>query len=590
MSTIRDKGLPRRGSSRFSKTTLATSHDPAGRISWPERLVLALSAAVMLVGLGAVAAVRLKHPDRVWTGAIGGGTPEDAQQYLAWFVDASHHLLVGNLFDLAAPSRTYLNPLISVSGALYRLGLPIEYCYAIWVPVAIVLLLFGTVKLCHRFLNTTAERTCALAIALLYAFPGDRFLRLLPEHGWVGRDGLMAADYDIRIPATMWGYPLSTISFALIPFALLAYASASDRGRRVSPLAAGALFLSAWLQPWQGLIACAMVGIASSVLIVRSLRGSGRIGWGSVVLPATTIAACSIPILYYQLLGSLDRAFAATMVNTEIMAITEKWWALILVTLPILIAAAPAFVMGRPFRIDELLLRSWAAGSLGVALAMSLLEVPAQSTHALRGISIPLGILSVTGVKLLSAQRKRLSVGVPLATGAAALAIVVPPNIEFVKWQVVAITEWPVKYGFFIHKDDNASLNWLRQNPEPGSVFTGAGGLSQFMPVRTGRQVWNGHWNWSPKSAPRRLAVDTAVGEKPGNIFMSGAEFGAATGARYVVLGCQSDHARAKKALGPEIAVRAKFGCSEVIELLAKPSAGSISFVEQFYSAAPPAR
>src|SRR6202012_5691560 len=69
-------------------------------------------------------------------GELGG----DQVQYLAWIRDASTHGLAADLFRLTEIRRVYLQPLFTISGGLYRLGLPLSVAYLVFKPVAIVVL------------------------------------------------------------------------------------------------------------------------------------------------------------------------------------------------------------------------------------------------------------------------------------------------------------------------------------------------------------------------------------------------------------------------------------------------------------------
>ena len=98
--------------------------------------VLAVFAAVSLFVL-VVDLARVVFDGAVWTGTDGVYIV-DQMQYLAWIRDASHHVLVSNLFVLRDTPADYFQPAVVVSGALTALGVPIWLSLLLWKPVAVV--------------------------------------------------------------------------------------------------------------------------------------------------------------------------------------------------------------------------------------------------------------------------------------------------------------------------------------------------------------------------------------------------------------------------------------------------------------------
>src|SRR5437764_11888380 len=78
----------------------------------------------------------------VWTGTDGFYIV-DQMQYLAWISDASHHLLVSNLFVLRGTPADYFQPAVVISGALAALGLAPWLALLLWKPVAVLVAFYG---------------------------------------------------------------------------------------------------------------------------------------------------------------------------------------------------------------------------------------------------------------------------------------------------------------------------------------------------------------------------------------------------------------------------------------------------------------
>lgn len=543
----------------------------SSRIGQLEWAVIALAAAVALVPEAAIAIRSLREPSLTWTGAIGGNVAEDAQQYIAWVIEASHHVLIGNLFTLAPPQRVFLHPAIAISGALNAAGVPAAVAHAAWVPVALVALVAGSVATCHAFLSGASERAAALATALFFAFP-PVLNRALLAAGSPGSRGLSATSIDSAAIVSMWGYPLSVIAFALLPIGLLAHARARLTGTGFSPMAAGCLLASAWLQPWQGLVAAAtVIGLECALRAGQTAeRLAPRARPGGLQLCAAGSLAALLPVIGYAVLGATDPSFAATGPNTAWVASTESWWTVLLAVLPLVAFAAFGFRPPRDATPADLMLRIWPAASLTTALAMSLTGIDAQSSHALRGISIPLAVLAVLGWRRVSNGGGSLGRAFTAAAAVSSVIFMVAATVERSVAQARTVTVGPPAKGFFIGPEDASALEWLRHAPASGGVVA-AGALGPLVPAMAGRQVWNGHWNWSPHADARRTAVRAAVSggraQHASLLGMDPGRFLAATGARFALLGCGSatPTAIARIATGGE-AVR-RFGCAAVIGL-----------------------
>ena len=297
--------------------------------------------------------------------------PEDAQQYIAWVIESSRHVLIGNLFTLAPPQRVFLHPAITISGALHWFGVPAAIAHALWVPVALVTLIAGTLLTCHRFLSESRDRAAALVVALFFAFPPILNHALLPA-GSPGARGLSATSIDSAAIVNMWGYPLSVLAFALLPFGLLAHSKARLEGSSFCTAASACLLASAWLQPWQGLVAAASL-IGLEVAIVAASRGrrlDPAVSPHGLRLCASSCAAAMLPVAGYALLGATDPAFIATGPNTAWLASTERWWTILLAVAPLLVFAGFGFRLAGRFDPADLMLRIWPAASLATALAM----------------------------------------------------------------------------------------------------------------------------------------------------------------------------------------------------------------------------
>jgi hypothetical protein len=122
----------------------------------------------------------LVHASRThstFTGADGligadGVLGADQLQYLAWARDAGSHWLASDLFTFEPNGHVYLEPLFTITGALWRIGLSLQLAYLVWKPLAIVVLFAAAVAWARRaFGDQLGARTSAVVLALFLYTP-----------------------------------------------------------------------------------------------------------------------------------------------------------------------------------------------------------------------------------------------------------------------------------------------------------------------------------------------------------------------------------------------------------------------------------
>ena len=147
-STRPSAGIPRAGGPRSPALGLT-------RIEW--------LALIAVTGLAFVVLAALLTKGRPLSGA-DGLLAADQLQYFAWIRDASHHLLIGNRFDLAPGDRAFLHPGFALSGGLHALGVSVPLSYLLWKPVAIGLTFYAALRYVRRLIPTPGARHTALIL------------------------------------------------------------------------------------------------------------------------------------------------------------------------------------------------------------------------------------------------------------------------------------------------------------------------------------------------------------------------------------------------------------------------------------------
>lgn len=519
---------------------LASSRSFRRTVDGWEILILVVFVGISMWVLGYDVWQAVVH-GRVWTGSVGL-FPGDQLQYMAWVRDASHHVLISDLYVLHPTSHDYLEPLVTLAGGLTALGIAPWAALLVFQPLAVGALFLAIRAYVHRSVGGPWERRAALTLAL---FAGP-FVVLFSPFGPVVAEWL---------PFWTWGYVPSVFAVAALVGALVAYEHAMTHGRRLwlAPILG---LLASWLHPWQGeelLLVLLVYGLGRRSRAGRryleppdSLRRAPR------ALPWLTALATLLPLLYYLLLNRLDPVWDMAQ---DAAALHKSAGAVLLPLLPLLVGAALGW-RGRPRTFLVTASRIWPLAALAV---YGLCEAGVGSTprHAFAGITIPLAVLTVQGVRRIDVGR------LPRYRWAAALfvaAVTIPTC-------VVGLSAVPGRVdSAFITPDERGALSYLAHAPQPGGVLT-IRSLGAVTPAMTGRRSYIGNTFWSlPDPRRRRRKLRWLFYRHPSPL--QAQRFVLGTGARFVLAPCQVT-TDLELALAPLLAGVHHFGCATVYTLRA---------------------
>lgn len=478
----------------------------------------------------------------VWAGTFNTN-PTDQLQYLAWIRDASHHLLVSDMFVVGPTSHNYLNPLTAAAGGLSALGVAPRYALLVFQPIAVILLFLAVRSYTRRALGSAWKYRAALVLALFFGVPGHVVV-------------------DVWIPFLSWGYVPATLGMAAMTGALVCYDYAS---RRRCPIWVPALLglLAAWLHPWHGeelaLIillveagrsVSAPAGSAAATVTARS--GNRR----RLALAAGTVIATSAPLVYVWLLDRMDPIWH--LANLASARATMRPPGLLLIACLPLLIFSPFAYLRRPTSLTSASARAWPIAAVIVCI-LTYLGIGEDPWHALSGVTIPLAVLSVEGVGGLLRYRFRI---LPVLGTLAVVLATVPVTIQMLQW---ASADSHYKNDL-IHPGEAEALAYLAKPGEAGAVLT-TGKLGAIVPEATDRASYNGSYAWSvPGAGARSARADRLfyrhkrLGAKAAARFVSG------TGVRFVLSPCGA-HPDVERALRPILAAVRHFGCASVYRI-----------------------
>jgi hypothetical protein len=473
--------------------------------------------------------------DAALTGAYGL-VPVDQLQYMTWMRDAGEHVLISNLHQVEPTDSVFLHPVFLVSGLLWKLGLSLQLAYLVWLPVAAFALILGVLSYMRRLVPAGAARWSAIALALFMAPPLVSLTNVVgvTEPGVGDTSTLQLLGFQLNAATALWGYLPKAISIGLMPLVFLA----CER-RQLAAAAAGALVVS-WLHPWQGL---------TLALVLGGLLLWYRLDRAKLPLLAV-IAAASAPLLYYFALSETDPSWglASDFLRSK-PSPTMAAVALIGLS-PFLLLALRG--VRRPRDMQDRILLLWPP-----AAAAMLLVPSAGWFYAVAGASIPLAVLMVRGWQALGLGRTLAAVLIA--------AVAIPGAIAQVDEYVTAHPGQD--YLYQASAGESAALDFLARTPEDGAVVASPG-YGAMVTAFSGRQVWNGHFGWTPGSPEREAFVWEAM---TGRMSPERARSGlASTGATFVAADCRFPPAAIERHLGAAVTPVRTFGCAGVYRIAAR--------------------
>jgi hypothetical protein len=530
---------------------------PGGEQRAPKPTVLGLdrfelAALTALAGLSVVVLAALLTKGRPLSGA-DGLLAADQLQYFAWIREASHHLLIGNRFDLAPGDRAFLHPGFALSGGLHALGVSVPLSYLLWKPVAVGLTFFAALRYVRRLLPAPGPRRAALILILFGVMPASW---LVAWSDWGGDPRQYTFDFisgEMWSGQYLWGYLMTAIAVFLMPLVLLAH----ERGR-TARAAAGAL-LVCWLQPWQGAtLALIVLGVAAwrAVAARRADPSPRRL----VSARDLAVAGATLPpALYYFLLGRFDPAWELAGRSNAAGAMPEwswPWWAVALTLAPLAAPAVLAYRLPAP-TWQEQAVRVWPLA----ALVVYVLPLGTFPYHSFQGLVIPLAILAVQG--LLTVWRRPR----PLAVAGLLVLMTVPGIAHKLEVSIHSIRS--AGDPFWIFDDEVRALHAIEADPRPGGTL-GSVYAGYMLPSTTGRETWIGALSWTPDWSARQRKADGLIVD--GTLRGARArDFVRSTHARFVFSDCRPRLPDLEPELAPILESTRRFGCATVYTVTDRP-------------------
>jgi hypothetical protein len=473
---------------------------------------------------------------RVWTGTDGVYLV-DQMQYLSWIQSASDHVLSANLFVLHPTSPDYYQPAITISAGLTSIGVAPWVALLLWKPVAVVVAFLGFRSYVRRTVDGLWPRRAALVLAVFFG----SFTIVEGSFGAVG---------DLFAGFLSWGYTFGLLAVGLMVLALIAYERARARESMRFAWAAALLgAAAAALHPWQGELLVLIVFGSELAVWLRTRRRP------PLALPVLTIAVTAFPLVYLFLLGRLDGSWQLARVASKH---SFSFWTIALALAPLLIASIPAWRRW-PGSFLGSVTRVWPLAAVAT-FVLSATSLSATPLHSFEGITLPLSVLAVEGVRRAGFDRlpHRKLIGF-----AAVAAFTIPATYWELRNAQQLVAPSPGNANF-IAKGESDALRYLARDRQSGGVLTRFY-LGAIVPAQTGRRTFVGDCLWSEPGCSWRaqLSQELLDGTIPAD---ETRQLVKRIGARFVLADCTAPPALGRE-LAPISSQVRRFGCATVYRI-----------------------
>jgi uncharacterized membrane protein len=419
----------------------------------------------------------------------------DHGQYLSWWRSFQSSALVSNKLTPEPNEPIFFNlqwwGLAQVSRWT---GLGYAAVYQIFRWLAGASFLWAVYRLIAQFLPDVRQRRTAFLLVALSS--GLGWILVVLKYTLTGGELLFPLDVYVAEGNSflcILGYPHFSFAAAFIALTF----ELTWRGwkqERVKPFVGAGLLalLLGWMHAYDLLLVYGIVGAFALLVWWRRRAFPRRLFWGGVIV---FVLSCSGAI-YSAILTTADPLWEevlAQFANADVYTPSPPHM-VILFGLPLILAAVTwiALAWKRQWSEENLFVMGWFLA--GAALNY----VPTDfQIHMLNSWQIPMMILTTKGLYelvALAVANRRPAAGERVARWVvvAFVIAVLPTNAYLWAWRFLDLARHD--YPYYLHRDDVAALNWLRENTSPDDVVLSSLTVGQYVPALSGNTAFLAHW------------------------------------------------------------------------------------------------
>lgn len=456
------------------------------------RFLLISGALILVTALPYVYGFASAGHDRVFTGLMYD-VPDHAQ-YWSWVTASRDGLLISNTMTPEPNPPIFMNPMMwALAQAQRALGLSFPALFQMWRLAAV----FALVAALLWFVGAVVPDRRQRATALWLSLAGAGFGWVLVAWKAVRRLSDVPFPVDVyTVEAnTFWSllsYPYIALAQGLLLLSLVLVWRAHRRPGAAAFLLAGLASMGlALVHAYDLIVLYAVIGAFGLALLVRDRR----LPW-PLLGAGVAAALCSAPMaLYFQSLTSNDplwRSILAQYANAGVWT-PRHLHLVVLMGLPLVLAMASLLRRG-PRSDATLFVSAWAVAGLGLIYLPVVFQI-----KLLGGWQFPLAVLAAKAWHELVEPwiGRRLPARVARIDTAAIARLllvlaVIPTNLYLYAWRFVELKRQSPPY--FLHQDEAAALEWLRQHAGPDDVVIAPEVIGRFVPNYGETRAYLAHW------------------------------------------------------------------------------------------------
>jgi len=431
--------------------------------------------------------------DRVFVG-IAYGTPDTAQ-YFSWLRGFQDHFFIDNHLTPEPNAEIFMNlqwwSLAQLARIFHLTHLQVFHIFRALaiVTFAVVMYWFISLYFAERKYRRTAFLIAQVGSGLGWFWVVVKYLTRSPE---------VAFPFDLYTVEpnsflSQMAFPHFTAALVLIVLTFGLMMMAAERQQwRYTLAASGVALVLGLSHAYDLLLVYVVVGLY--VLFVWLRNGfSWRMFWQVFVLG---MISCGPAFYSVYMTSSRFPVWHAVLAQFELAGAwtPDPFHLLFLLGLPFIIALVgfDGLVPLRERSLPQMFVRIWFIASL------FLVYLPVNfQIHYLNGWQLPIAILATEVlyrriVPSVSEWQARSAHALAKWLPVVLILAVLPTDLYLLAWRFIDLGRY--RHPYFIHRDEDAALEWLADHANADQVVFCARAVGQYVPSRTEARPFLGHW------------------------------------------------------------------------------------------------
>jgi hypothetical protein len=458
------------------------------------RFVWAITLAVLvLTSLPYLYGYLSSPPDRQFMGLMLD--VPDHGQYLSWWRGFQSSLLISNKLTPEANEPFFFNLLWWVLAQVSRwTGLGYAPVYQAFRWIAGGSFLWAVYRLMAQFLPDVSQRRTAFLLVTFSS--GLGWVLVVLKYTFTRGELLFPLDVYIAEGNSflcILGYPHFAFAAAFIAVTFeFIWRGWKEEQTKYMVIAGALALLLGWMHAYDLLLIYGITGTFALLVWWKRRAFPWRLFWGGVIVFALSCSGA----IYSLVLTTVDPLWEKVLAQFANAGVYTPSPPHLVILFGFSLILAMATWIGLAWR------KQWSEENLfvmGWFLAGAALNyIPTDfQIHMLNSWQIPMMILVTKGLyefiaPVIAQWKFRIGGRAKRLVVVAFVLAVLPTNVYLWAWRFVDLARH--NYPFYLHHDDVAALDWLRENTSPDDVVLCSLTVGQYVPAISGNTAFLAHW------------------------------------------------------------------------------------------------